>query len=152
MIHKNNIHEGNIPIRFNFSLLFNLVIFGLNVVEIGFPARTEADSRNLDLYNFESEEAIYSSYILTSPRSLKACCLANVKVGSKTCYFFNFIIFSRIYNQLFQPIELLHRSINEIAADLGLDTCQVNHIYFDYEQERLSKFFFLNCSFSYIKL
>lgn len=24
-----------------------------------------------------------------------------------------------------------------------MDTCQVNHIYFDYEQERLSKFFFL---------
>jgi hypothetical protein len=35
----------------------------------------------INLDNFESQEAINSPYVLTSPRSLKACKKAGVKVG-----------------------------------------------------------------------
>lgn len=40
-------------------------------------------SYHLDLSNFESSEADNCQYVLTSPRSLKAC----KKAGIKVCFF-----------------------------------------------------------------
>lgn len=77
------------PLLFLNFLLYELIILYQNVINSGLPARTETDFQNLNLNNFESEEAIGSSYILTSPRSLKACRLANIKVRPDIC--FNFI-------------------------------------------------------------
>ena len=35
----------------------------------------------LNLYNFEEDEFVGSKYVLTSPRSLEACDMLNVKVS-----------------------------------------------------------------------
>lgn len=39
------------------------------------------ETRELDLYNFDAEENRTSRYVLTSPRSLRACAYLRIKVS-----------------------------------------------------------------------
>ncbi|KAI5755008.1 hypothetical protein M8J77_013359 [Diaphorina citri] len=70
----------------------------------------------INLDNFESQEAINSPYVLTSPRSLKACKKAGVK-----------------------PVELLYRTCQEIATELGISVNHVRNIHHQQETERQRK-------------
>uniref|UniRef100_A0A8D8T181 Coiled-coil domain-containing protein 177 n=1 Tax=Cacopsylla melanoneura TaxID=428564 RepID=A0A8D8T181_9HEMI len=70
----------------------------------------------INLDNFESQEAINSPYVLTSPRSLKACKKAGVK-----------------------PVELLYRTCHEIATELGISVNHVRNIHTQQETERQRK-------------
>jgi len=39
----------------------------------------------IDIYNFEDPQFANSKYVLTSPKSLEACCRLNTKVCCYTC-------------------------------------------------------------------
>uniref|UniRef100_UPI00398E9413 coiled-coil domain-containing protein 177 n=1 Tax=Pristiophorus japonicus TaxID=55135 RepID=UPI00398E9413 len=79
--------------------------------------RQESPMFRLDLDNFNSAEAEGSRYVLTSPRSLEACARCGVK-----------------------PVELLHRSINELAKDAPARSMRVaTGLYEVYEKERRRK-------------
>ncbi|XP_060710383.1 coiled-coil domain-containing protein 177-like [Hemiscyllium ocellatum] len=72
-------------------------------------------SPRLDLYNFQSAEAeLRSRYVLTSPRSLQACARRHV-----------------------QPVQLLARSLRELARDAPLEPLRHLHRrYQEFERER----------------
>ncbi|XP_078262355.1 coiled-coil domain-containing protein 177 [Rhinoraja longicauda] len=79
--------------------------------------RQESPVLRLDLDNFNSAEAEGSRYVLTSPRSLEACARSGVK-----------------------PVELLHRSINELAMEApGRSMRVATGLYDVYDKERRRK-------------
>ncbi|XP_038076515.1 coiled-coil domain-containing protein 177-like isoform X2 [Patiria miniata] len=74
---------------------------------------------HLDLFNFESVEAVDSPYILTSPRSLEACTQLEV-----------------------QPIELLHKDLMEFEEEClltGQPLSNAKRLYEEHEEQRLRK-------------
>ncbi|XP_075235636.1 uncharacterized protein LOC142332839 [Lycorma delicatula] len=70
----------------------------------------------LNLLNFESSAASNCQYVLTSPRSLKACKKAGIK-----------------------PVELLHRSLTDIIEDFNLPLDVAHSIYEQHERDRQAK-------------
>jgi hypothetical protein len=73
----------------------------------------------IDLYNFEEPQFERSQYILTSPRSLKACSQLKIK-----------------------PVELLHKPFSEFETELkslGLSHTAIFAAYQKYEKQRLDK-------------
>ncbi|RZF39716.1 hypothetical protein LSTR_LSTR003958 [Laodelphax striatellus] len=71
---------------------------------------------NLNLHNFESVTASNCQYVLTSPRSLKACKDAGIK-----------------------PVELLHRSLSDIEEELNLPREYALVLFDQYEKDRQAK-------------
>lgn len=75
---------------------YNIVNDGLNYIggladhfpsisvpmHIMHPSGNDIALPELNLYNFEEDEYVGSKYVLTSPRSLEACDMLNVKVSS----------------------------------------------------------------------
>ncbi|XP_022208064.2 coiled-coil domain-containing protein 177 isoform X2 [Nilaparvata lugens] len=71
---------------------------------------------NLNLLNFESAVASNCQYVLTSPRSLKACKQAGIK-----------------------PVELLHRNLSDIEEELNLPREYALVLFDQYEKDRQAK-------------
>ncbi|XP_022208065.2 coiled-coil domain-containing protein 177 isoform X3 [Nilaparvata lugens] len=71
---------------------------------------------NLNLLNFESAVASNCQYVLTSPRSLKACKQAGIK-----------------------PVELLHRNLSDIEEELNLPREYALVLFDQYEKDRQEK-------------
>ncbi|XP_078089289.1 coiled-coil domain-containing protein 177 [Mustelus asterias] len=83
----------------------------------GAEMRQDSPRLRLDLDNFNSAEAEGSRYVLTSPRSLEACARCGVR-----------------------PVELLHKSINELAKEAPARSMRVAAgLYEVYERERQRK-------------
>ncbi|KAF6026724.1 hypothetical protein EB796_014966 [Bugula neritina] len=70
----------------------------------------------LNLYNFEEEEFADSKYVLTSPRSLEACDMLNVK-----------------------PLELIYKPLSDYQDEMRRRGLTFQHAYDEYDKFEKSR-------------
>lgn len=97
-----------------------------------------SDEESINLLNFEQPRFRESRYVLTSPRSLRAC--ANLGLKVQFCPVLSMKDFIFV---ILQPLELLHQSFQDYSAsEQGRLFCQGFHLataYEHYEKERRSE-------------
>ena len=97
-----------------------------------------SDEESINLLNFEQPRFRESRYVLTSPRSLRAC--ANLGLKVQFCPVLSMTDFIFV---ILQPLELLHQSFQDYSAsEQGRLFCQGSHLataYENYEKERRSE-------------
>lgn len=96
---------------------------------------------NLNLYNFDQNDASDCPYVLTSPRSLEACANQGVKVRIERR-----VVLPgnpRVHLKLMyaQPVELLPRLFEEFAEELapGVPPDEARRLFEQAERERTAK-------------